>query len=183
VALLSWMMHGKKLSFITAVMLITILIGLALMRNPSASADANILGILFAVLAAATYAIYIVGSKQFSSRNIHSGVLTVMVCLGCAFLFLIIALCTNSFIFPHSMKAWIYLLMLGILVTALPIQLMLEGLKVVSSMRASLLSVLEPLVTVLVGILFLSESVSGLQALGSVIVIVSALLVQLQKDL
>ncbi len=52
-----------------------------------------------------------------------------------------------------------------------------------SSMRAAIISVLEPLVTVFVGVLLLNESLTHLQMLGAAIIISSALLVQFQKEI
>jgi drug/metabolite transporter (DMT)-like permease len=141
------------------------------------------MGIFFGIVAAICYASYVMGSKRISSINIDSNVLTMVVCFGCAFIFLILSLSSGSFVLPYSTKCWLYFLALGIFATALPIQLMLEGLKYISSMRASVISVLEPLVTVFVGVLLLDESVSHLQMLGAFIILGSALLVQFQKEL
>jgi drug/metabolite transporter (DMT)-like permease len=141
------------------------------------------IGIFFGILSAVCYAFYVIGSKRFSSITMDSNILTVTVCFGCAFIFLVLTLSTGNFILPHSMQGWLYLLALGILATALPIQLMLEGLKYVSSMRASIISVLEPLITVFVGVLLLDEAVSQLQMLGAGIILASALLIQFQKEL
>lgn len=182
VALISWIIHGKSFNATTIAILITITIGLLLLRS-SSSHEISLLGIFFALLGALCYAFYVIGGKKFSSVTVDSNVLTMAVCFGCALIFLFLALVAHSFIFPYSIKSWITLVALSILVTALPIQLMLEGLKHVSSMRASIISVLEPLVTVFVGMLLLQESVSHLQMLGAVIILGSALLVQLQKEL
>lgn len=182
VALASWRIHKQQLSMGTIMTLIAITIGLFLLRDSSAH-QLNTTGILFGIIAAMCYAFYVMGSKRIASVTIDSNTLTIMVCFGCACLFLALSLSSQSFLFPHSMKSWLYLFALGILATALPIQLMLEGLKYVSSTRASIISVLEPLVTILVGILLLDESVSDVQLLGAALILGSALLVQFQREL
>jgi drug/metabolite transporter (DMT)-like permease len=50
-------------------------------------------------------------------------------------------------------------------------------------MRASIISVLEPLVTVVVGIILLNESISNVQLIGGLLILSSALVVQFQKGL
>lgn len=182
VALFSWMVQRKQLNLGTVFALLIMMIGLFLLQN-STKYSFSVIGIVFGIIAAICYAFYLIGSKKFSSIIINSNILTIMVCFGCAFIFLTMAVSTGSFVFPNSIKNWIYLLVLGILVTALPIQLMLEGLKHVSAMRASIISVLEPLVTVFVGILLLDEAISYSQALGSFLILGSALLVQFQSKL
>jgi drug/metabolite transporter (DMT)-like permease len=72
---------------------------------------------------------------------------------------------------------------LGIVATALPIQFMLKGLKHISSMRVATISVLEPIITVLVGIFWLNESVSLLQILGACLTLSSVGLMQFQQEL
>ncbi len=182
VALFSWIVQRKQFNLGTILALLIMMIGLILLKN-STEYSLSIIGILFGMVSATCYAFYLIGSKKFSSTIVNSKILTIMVCFGCAFIFLALSVSTGSFVFPNSIKNWLYFLVLGILITALPIQLMFEGLKYVSTMRASIISVLEPLVTVFVGVLLLDESVSYLQALGSSIILGSALLVQFQGEL
>ena len=140
-------------------------------------------GILYGVSAAIFYAFYIIGSKKYSNTPIDSNVLTTLLSLGCTLLFLVLSLSEHSLSLPTSRNTWIYILILGTVATAIPIQLMLEGLKHISSVRASIISVLEPLVTVMVGVFLLEESISLVQTLGACIILGSAVLVQFQKGL
>lgn len=180
VMLFSWIAYQQKINLLTWILLIVMIMGLYLLQD-STTHPLNTLGIFFAVFSAVCYAFYVLGSKNFSSIKIDSTLLTVVVCFGCALIFLISALTTHSFSAPHTAKSWLDLLALGILVTAVPIQLVLEGLKHISSMRASIISVLEPIVTVCVGILLLHESVSFIQILGVLLILASTLLVQFQR--
>jgi drug/metabolite transporter (DMT)-like permease len=182
VALFSWLLHGKEFTLATIITLLAMMIGLYFLEYTPENSF-NLTGILFGMIAAVFYAIYIVGSKRFSSLTIDSHLLVLMVCFGSAAAFLILALVENEFIVPHLWKTWLNLIILAILVTALPIQLMLLGLKYVSSLRASIISVLEPLVTIFVAILLLNESITHLQFIGAVIILGSALIVQFQKEL
>jgi len=182
VALSSWLIQKKSFNKGILLTLMMMMIGFILLQDFSTN-QVNITGIFFGVIAAVCYAFYVIGSKHITSQPVDENVLTAIVCFGCAFIFLLLSVSSNSFILPTSIKTWVYLIALGILATALPIQLMLKGLKYVSSMRASIISVLEPLVTVLVGIVLLDESISHLQLIGAVIILSSALLVQFQKEL
>lgn len=182
ISILNWIFHRKKLSLMTVLVLFAMTVGLVLLQG-SLHSPFNIAGIGFGVLAALSYALYVVGSKRFSTVKIDSNLLSMMVCFGSALLFLVIALMTQSFALPSSLSSCVYLAALGILVTAIPIQLMLEGLKQISSMRASIISVLEPIVTVVVGIILLNESVSHVQIVGALLIMISAIVVQFQKEL
>lgn len=181
IAVISWLRNPQHFNKYTFVLLSTMSVGLLLLRDPTAH-GVNWLGISFGIIAALCYALYIMGSKRFSLVS-DANVITTIVCYGCACIFFILALATKSFVLPHTAKTWWNLLALGVLATALPIQLMLKGLRYVSSMRASIISVLEPIVTVLVGVVMLHEFISGVQMLGVIIILCSALLVQFHKEL
>ncbi len=182
VALYSWLTKKSTLNIFTFAVLLAMLLGLYLLKGPSEQQLA-LSGILFALAAAISYAGYIIGSKKYGSNIIDSNILTVVVSLSCALLFLIIALTSNSFSFPNTLKTWGYLITFGTLATAIPIQLMLEGLKHISSVRASILSVFEPLVTVFLGVWLLNESITAMQVVGAVIIMGSSLLIQFQRNL
>ena len=182
VALTSWLIHKHKLSLKTGLVLIAISLGLVLLDD-SSHKSASLFGIFLAVLSSISYAFYIIGTKKYCSLNINSKLLTTIVCLACSVVFIFLAALDHSISIPNSLVTWGYILALGILATALPIQLMLDGLKHISSLRASIISVLEPVVTVILGVLLLNESISSWQYLGIVIVLSSAILVQFQREL
>lgn len=182
VSFISWVAYRKHFNIRIMLALITILLGMFLLQAFS-STTVSLAGILFGILAGVCYAIYIIGSKHYSNIAMGSNIITIIVCFSCALIFLTLSTVAHTFSFPLSLKNWLYLLALGIFATAIPIQLLLEGLKHISAMRASIISVLEPLVTVFIGILCLHESVSLLQTLGVIMILASAILIQVQREL
>ncbi len=180
IALYSWLVHRHSMSIQTLLTLLLMFAGLILLHDFSGH-SLSLNGLLMGILSALSYALYIVGSKKFANIDMNSNLLTMIVCFGSACLFLILSLTTHSFSLPQSIGSWLSLLALGIFVTAAPIQLMLNGLKQVSATRASIISVLEPLITVIVGIILLNESVTTLQFIGGFLILSSAIFVQFQK--
>lgn len=182
IAISSWLTRKNTFNLKTFLILIAMAIGMYLLHDSSED-TLSIIGILLGVASALCYSFYLVGSKKYSSANLNSNVLTLLVSFGCAVIFLILSLVKGSLMVPVTLKSWGYLLSLGVFATALPIQLMLKGLKKISSLRASIISVLEPFVTLFVGVVLLEESVSNIQMLGATIILGSALIVQFQKEL
>ena len=180
VAIFSWFMNNWKMNIFAMGALLAIMIGLIMLRGQGETA-LSIVGITFAMIAALSYASYIFNSKQNVS-SIHSSLSTILICVGNTVLFFIVALVTHSLTLPDSLHAWIYITLLGIFVTAIPIQLMLHGLKIISSLKASILSVLEPAVTLIVGVILLNESMSSLQIVGVAIILLGAVLIQFEKE-
>lgn len=175
VALFSWVAYKKMLNAKIILLLLLMLVGLFLLQ-PVTKAAFNFFGILFAILAAISYAFYIIRSKQFSAMD--SNLISLIVCCSCAIIFLVWSMAIHSISWPNSLNSWLYVFALGILATAVPIQLMLLGLKHMGALHASIISVLEPLVTVFVGILWLHESLSMLQMLGMGLVLCSVIVIQ-----
>lgn len=180
IALYSWLAHQQTLSWQTILTLLAMFIGLILLHDFTGN-ELNLTGLLMGLLSALSYALYLIVSKKFAKIPLNSNLLTLIVCFGCAGIFLFLAVLSDSFVLPPSAGSWLSLLSLGILVTAIPIQLMLYGLKHISATRASIISVLEPLVTVIVGLIFLNESVTTLQFIGGALILGSAIFVQFQK--
>jgi len=158
--------------------LIAVLIGLVLLKGHGHYA-LNMGGILLALSSALCYAIYVYISH--TATRFDSRLLTLIICSGNALICLMIAHFTHSFVVPRTLEEWGYICALGILATALPIQLLLDGLKYISPVKASILSVFEPVVTVLIGIALLHEKISILQAIGVIIVLSAAILIQFEK--
>lgn len=181
IAIYAWF-AAKKVNPKTLLALITMIVGLLLLRD-SSSDTLSLLGVILGIASAACYALYLMGSKRFATQDMDPNMLTVLVCFGGAFIFLVLSLLSHQFVFPHNAQNWAIAVVFGVFITALPIQLMLVGLKYITSLRASIISVLEPLVTVIVGVALLHESVSHIQMLGAFIILTSALFVQFQKEL
>lgn len=133
----------------------------------------DLMGILFGVATALLYAGYILASKKSQVSPISSALL---LSIGCTVMCGLAALWDNSFAIPESGTAWINILGIGILCTALPILFLLAGLKRISSEKAAILSVLEPVVVVVVGILFLHEYITTLQVFGILTILSGAVI-------
>lgn len=160
--------------------LLIIVLGLYLLKDPHSTHALNTKGIYYAILAALCYALYFYASK-YTTNKISSYSLTIMVCGGCCTLFLILSLYEHSFTWPSRFSGWGYILALGIFATALPIQLLQEGLKYVHPEKASILSALEPCITFTLGILLLKEPFILQQVIGEAIIIFAAIGVQLKN--
>ncbi len=133
----------------------------------------SLYGIGLAVISAVFYAAYILVSK---SKRVNAKTSTCLVSLGAAITCLAAALYDNSFIVPTNGLMWINIFAISILCTALPILLFLRGLNYISSLQASMLSVLEPVFVLISGVILLHETVSTIQYWGVVITLSSAII-------
>lgn len=180
VTLFSVIFKKSTINRYVAVALAMVVAGLVLL-NGQGSHNLSNTGILLALIASFSYGIYVY-YNQHSSSKLDTLWLTLYICLGCSIIFYGLALMTHSFQFPNSFREWKDILILGVIATAIPIQLLLNGLKYISSIKASILSVLEPVTTVIIGILFLNESLTMMQLSGILIILSGAMVIQFEKQ-
>lgn len=133
----------------------------------------DILGIGLGLLSSLFYACYIFSSKKIILSPTIS---TLMVSAGCMITCLIAALMDSSFYVPSGINDWFNISCMALICTALPILLLLQALKYLSSEQTSMLSVLEPVFVVIFGIALLGETITNLQIMGAIIVLSGALM-------
>lgn len=136
-------------------------------------------GLLLGIASAVVYAWYIILSKKSTLSPVAS---TFMVSIGCIMSCCIAAVWEGSFCIPQGFDVWMKILALGTLCTALPMLLLLKALKYISSEKASLLSVLEPIFTLFFGVILLDETVTMVQMIGIVIILCGALVTVLSSS-
>jgi drug/metabolite transporter (DMT)-like permease len=172
IMLLNYFFYGQSIPRIYYLATAIILIGMLMLIDMSEIAF-DLSGIFLGLASAFCYACYIVASKR---NRLSPDVSTLMVCLGCMTTSLLVAFFTNSFTVPSSVTVWLNLFGIGIVATVVPILLMLHSLKYISSEKASILSVLEPVFVVIFGVLLLGEELKPWHALGIVFVLAGALI-------
>lgn len=171
VMLFNWMLDKKPLKADYFLSFILILLGLILLVDIK-EIELDFIGIGLSLLSAISYAVYIISSKKVTLPALNS---TMLVSLGCIITSFIFAMADHSLMWPSQGEQWFYILGLGIFCSALPILLLLEAMKYISSDKASLLSVLEPVFTVIFGVVLLAESLSLNAIFGILIILIGAM--------
>ena len=172
VILINWLFFKTKVSLIYYISIALIILGLALLVDIK-TFEADILGIVLSFISAICYAIYIVVSKRNTLPPLHSAM---MLCVGCTITSFLYAYFDGSFVVPQDARIWLDIFGIGIICTALPIIFLLQGLKYISTEKVSILSVLEPISVVLVGIALLGETITTMQTFGIIIILTGAMI-------
>lgn len=167
---------GKMYFLAIGIMLLGLLF---LMKAQGQTLNLNLYGIEVSLLSALLFAIYITVNH---SNALPAQVDTFFVCLGSTLSSLLIAVLSSSFSMPHTHLIWLHLFGIGTLCTAIPILLLLKGLKHIGSLEASILSVMEPVFVVMFGVLLLGEKLNFNQCLGIVILLSGALFALLTSE-
>lgn len=171
VMMLNRVLYGRRIKPYYFISFAVILSGLVMLVDVG-EVSFDLWGIALSLLSAVSYALYVVFSKEVKLSALDS---TLMVSLGCCCTSLILAVFTGTFLLPTHTEQWLNLLGIAVICTAVPILLMLEALKYIPTDRASLLSVLEPVFTVIFGVLLLGEALSLKAALGICLTLIGAM--------
>jgi drug/metabolite transporter (DMT)-like permease len=176
VVILSLLFLKGKITWITLLALGLATLGAGLTANPQGG---QWTGILLALLAALIYAIYIVvgaGVMQkvsavqsstviFASAGVVYGALTAM----------------NGPHWPVSAGGWLAVAAIVLIATVIPVVAFLAGLKRIGPADASMLSTLEPVVTVLLAALLFGEMLHPVTLLGGGLILAAVVLLTVRE--
>ena len=135
------------------------------------------IGALLVLLSSLSYAIYLVGLNKTRVRTIASMPVTFYVlCFG--FLLFVWRICFgDAFTLPQHGVMWLNLIALGLLPTVVSLLLTAWAIQRIGSTQTALFGALEPVTAVVLGIIFLGESINLREFLGMVLIFVSVTLV------
>ena len=173
VMLLNYLLYDQKFPKIYYFAIFIIIAGMILFIDPS-EMEFNLYGIILSISSAILYAGYMISSKKISTLS--PNISTLMVSLGCMATSLLLSLANHTFAIPTTSMVWLNLLGIGIIATTVPILLLLYSLNYISSEKASILSVLEPVFVLIFGVTLLGEPMKLQYLFGVIIVLSGAML-------
>lgn len=172
----------ERLSIPVVVATLLALGGIYLLSG-SDGGEFNTTGMILALTTVLTYASYIVGLNQSSARHIESLKLTFYILSIGAFLFLTNLLVQGES--PAPIPSWetgLDLFLLALIPTFVSNLTLILAVKHIGSTTTAVLGCMEPLTAVVMGILFLGESCSPIQALGIGIILVAVTTVIMARN-
>jgi drug/metabolite transporter (DMT)-like permease len=151
--------------------------GLVLVLFVGEPADVDTLGVGLALGAAVTYTGYILVSDTTLS-DADPLTLSALVCAGAAGSFALAAAVSGEASFSFDAIGWLWLAAIAAISTVLAIVLFFGGLTRVGPSRASIISTIEPLVTVVLAFIVFGEQLTATQLVGGGLVLASVVLLQ-----
>ncbi|NMA69955.1 MAG: DMT family transporter, partial [Desulfitobacterium sp.] len=142
----------KLLALILAVM------GVYLMTAVG-SIDLDRTGVILALISAITFAIYVLGVAHPSIKGIDSLVLAFYLSLISAGITFMIILGKGEWPIDLTGKGFLYVLLLGFFCTALALLFLNRGIQIVGPSTASILTTMEPVISIVAGMIILEEKV------------------------
>ena len=141
----------------------------------------NIIGIILAIFSSLTYAFYMVMVGKKRLNKISPTVLTFYLSLVMIITSLLFSIFTGGIGIPKTKEVWVNLLIFTLSSQILGVIFLQIGIQKLGAVESSIISLLEPLASVVTGFLFLNERISRLELVGSMILI-SSIFIFISKE-
>ena len=151
--------------------------GLALVVASGGPGQGDTLGIACALGAACVYTVYILSSEPVLA-DMQPLTLTALICAGGALTYAVVGVGSGDLDFSFEPIGWVWLAAILGVSTIGAIVLFFAGLSLIGPSRASIVSTVEPLVTVGLAFAVFGESLSAVQLVGGALVLASVVLLR-----
>ncbi|GAA0775603.1 DMT family transporter [Clostridium subterminale] len=179
VMVLSIVIYKEKFKLKKFLYLMVTTIGVFIMLDVKVG-SINTIGVVLVLLSALCYAIYVLGASNDKVKNINSYVMTFYISVISAIVGSATGIVTNSFNNPINFYGIISILLIAFISTVVALMAFLKGVKLIGPTNSAIFSALEPIVSLVLGVIVLGESISFKIIIGSTIIILA--MIQLAKD-
>lgn len=178
VSLFSFFFFKEKLPNIHKLCLVLASIGILFFIEP---ANGSMMGMLLALLSGIFFAYYVVGVDRLWLKDMNSYVLNFYFALVIALSIGLIGLLSNSMTLQLSSTVYGYSFVIAILTSIIAIICLQKGIKYLGGTMASILSMFEPVTSVIIGIIVLHEKLSTYKLIGCCIILCSIIVIIITK--
>ncbi len=165
----------KKVPLTTVISVILCFVGICLFYNPNEAFSFE--GSAFALSSAITFAIYVTILSNYKNEKVTGLLLSFYIALISSIITFIICILTNSLSLPVSLNGWILCIVFAFLVTTLAVVFFQQGAFIIGGEKTSILSALEPITGLIVGIIAFSEPATINVVIGSLLVVGASILI------
>lgn len=174
----SFLFHEKMTKFkLVAVILVTIGIFLFVDINHIA----NKIGIVLALLSGVFYSFYVVYMERSGLDGMDPAKFTFYTMLIMSLTTLVFGFAVGGINFNMTAGAWVFSMLISILVTLIAIPMFQVGVKYEGATTAGIMSTFEPITSVAMGAVFLGEIVGMAQMLGGAMILSGVIMAEMRQ--
>ncbi|MEM9214189.1 MAG: DMT family transporter [Cyanobacteria bacterium P01_F01_bin.150] len=142
---------------------------------------AQLLGVALGLISAVTYAVYVLVGDRVMQEESPLTTCTVMISAAALVFGSMVAIQGVSL--PTSVVGWMAIAALGLISTVIAIGALFAGIKCLGATTASMLSTLEPVVTIVLAFWLLQQPITIMQIIGGALILMAVMLLSLEKQL
>lgn len=173
----------EAINFSKIIALILAFLGVWLLTNNSGQQQYKLLGILLALGSGISYAVYVVGVALPKISQLNRWLISFYTSLIATICYLVIAILRSNLSFQLDISAWGGIFALALVSTVLAQLFLIRGIAIIGPFQAAMLSMFEPLVGVLVGLVIFAEKLNIYNYLGIILLIGALFLVVLGREI
>lgn len=158
-----------RLSSLLSILFCTV--GICMFYSPEETF--NLTGSILSLLSAVTFAAYVVMLPRFDRSRVSGFLFTFYIILMSTVSAFCICVATNSLVFPSTASGWGLCILFSLLVTTCAVVLFQQSAFLIGSEGTSILSTLEPITSVIIGVVIFHEPF-GLRLLVGTILVITA---------
>ena len=177
VSLLSFFIGDEKYTWQKGVALTICFSGLFLVLGVSFD-NVSMLGFVFGLGSALVYSLYIVIGNRLL-KNTNPLVTSTYVCASAAVVFVVAGTVTDTLNWILPLTGWLSIIGIALLATIVGIVGFFAGMSRVGATNASIISTIEPVITVLLSVALLNEKITPLQVGGGILILGGIVFLQL----
>ena len=177
VTVLALLVGDERFNAAKGVALVVCTVGLVLLLGASFQ-GARMEGVLSALGAASIYSCYIIIGNRIL-KDIDPLVTSLWVCISAGLTFLFYGAATGTLVLDIAPLGWLSILGIAVFPTLVGVIGFFAGLRLIGATNASIISMLEPLITVLLSMLLLGERITPLQGFGGAVLLFGGLVLQI----
>ncbi len=165
----------KKPQFGNLLSVLLCVAGISLFYSPQQTP--NLTGSILALASGLTFATYVVLLSHFDNSTIPFFLLTFYIITVSSILSLAICLVADVLVFPATLSGWGLCILFSLLVTTGAVVLFQKSAFLIGSERTSILSTLEPITSIIIGVIVFQEPLGTRTLMGSGLVVIASLLI------
>lgn len=178
VAVIMMIFYREKFKAVTALCLVLMSGGVALLAKTSGGVTLSTTGILLVMASALTYALYIVIVNVSSKvKGIPTTVLLFYQLLFGSLVFVIPVLCGTQLTMPPHWYNWINVVSLAVLPTVISLTCTTLAIQYVGATPTAILGALEPVTAVVLSVVILDQGLTAREVYGGLLIVVATTLV------
>lgn len=171
--------NNKHISLVKSMALVLMFSGMLFFVDCS-EFYSDLFGIVTALGSAFSFGCFVVFSSTTTVPSMES---TMALLAGAATTSMVSALIDGSFVLPVLYSSWVNIISVSVFGTILPIVCLYQSLKYICEEEVAMLSVLEPLFMIIIGVVLLGETLTVSHCIGAGIMIISVVIIMLPKNL
>jgi drug/metabolite transporter (DMT)-like permease len=134
-------------------------------------ASGSLVGILLALGSGLTYAFYMMSVDKWGIKDMHPMVFSLYTCLFVSIYTFLYGAMTNQVTFDLTPLSWLYTFIVAVSVSVGANAFLQVGIRYTGASTSAILSMFEPITSVVCGVLILNESLSGVKLLGCALIL------------